>query len=70
VIAGEVSLALVFGDVSANLVDFRVQVVDRREDERLDGHWFHWGAEFLRAVMRQEQVLDVDGERLRETFDL
>ena len=49
-----------------HLVQLRVEIVDGREDERLDRHRLHRRAELERAVVRQDQVLELDGEIARE----
>ena len=56
---GELVAAGVFGDRAADLMDARVELVDHRQDERLDRPRLDGRAVLARAVMRHDQVLDL-----------
>ena len=58
--------AVVVRDATPDLMERGVEVVGRRQNERLDRHRHHRRSELARAVVREDQVLELDAQIARK----
>jgi len=62
VIGGETPVGGIGCEVSPHLMQLRVEVVDRRQDQRLGRHRLDGRTQLARAMVRQDQVLDLESQ--------